>query len=1355
MPMDISDTPIQINHRTYRGLRDSSDHQEYRLKGFDELDYVPNPEAWPYRANVKIITKQGNNLGECSGTLILDRYVITAAHCLYEGGKINDILAVFPGYNDGEISPIYGGASAVDFFMSSRWIENEEYEHDYAICLLDRPLGVIAGSYTFNFNNDDRHFTNASFNNFGYPGEDPYDGKDMYARFGKFDVLQGKDLVYHNEYSYGGQSGSSAYIKAGEERIVQTILSHGTEDHTGYVRITNEKSQLMANFINQTTPSNIDLTPVSIEIRNPEISKGQKIDTLEFYAYNAGKTDFSGNLKYSIYLSTDDVITTSDISLGSSTFSNINIDSREKRGLRVRNIPLPTSLKVQEYYVGIILELQDEDNENNGTSVWDVALIEVTEENGGFTIIGPRSMNFTPQGGNQNISIETSSSWSVTSNSSWLSFNKTTGTGNGTVGVTCASNTSTQSRSAAITVNVSGQSPVTIAVTQEATVVIPKTLTLSSSSFSFESNSSTQSLTISSNTTWSVAESLSWLSVSPTSGSNNGTVSIACVANTSSSVRTGTITVSGSGVTSQTITITQAAGIPAFSVSPTTLTFSASGGIQTFSIRSNLNWTVSESLDWLSVNLSSGSNDGQVSMTCIGNTQTATRTGTIFVTGGNISHTISVSQMGVAAVISVSPTTLDFTANGGSQSFNITANTNWTTSESLDWLSLSPASGSNNATVTATCLPNTSTTSRTGTIAISGTDQTVTISQTGVAPSLSVAPSQLNFTDLADTKNISISSNTGWTTSDDADWLSITPSSGNGNGTLSVSVNANAGASERRAQITVRSSTGSLLQNISVIQAAKPFNAALPESWEVTITENNHTLILPSSLQADIEGSSLQIGDHIGVFYARDGKSFCAGEGEWNGSNTSFPVYGDDASTTVKDGLSTGEAFVVKVWQAATQQEFNAQAEYAPLGTNGIISATDRYTTDAISMITRLRAARTETLNIALKEGWNTISSYVIPSFSSLDSVFKPIKGIVQIAKDGAGKTYINNPPINSIGSWKIIEGYRIKVSSNSTLPMIGKAVDPAQSPISIRSGWQIIPFFGRSVKTIDQSFASIKDKIEILKDNAGKVYIPDLSINTIGPLQATQGYRLKAKSAGELRYPSDFVNFTTNDPWAKSLAIETDTLQHFRLSADFNTGSNATLVVLNTAAAGLVQAGDEIGVFAADSILCGAGKYTGENLALTVWGDDATETGRQGLFSGEPYQLRIWNKTLNRESKVEADFGGNKGLYQEDDVVLIQTLKLKVTSPVTEVFPSNSIVLFPNPSTGSVNVITRFPIAGPVRIRVLNTNGQVLVQKNHPQGLPKGMLEQFDLTQYPSGVYQIQVLSEKGWWNGKLSVVR
>jgi hypothetical protein len=84
---------------------------------------------------------------------------------------------------------------------------------------------------------------------------------------------------------------------------------------------------------------------------------------------------------------------------------------------------------------------------------------------------------------------------------------------------------------------------------------------------------------VASNTSWTVTDNQSWLTVSPTSGSNNGTVTVTAQENTSASARTATVTVSATGVPSQTVTVTQSGGggggacnmppIPSFASLPT------------------------------------------------------------------------------------------------------------------------------------------------------------------------------------------------------------------------------------------------------------------------------------------------------------------------------------------------------------------------------------------------------------------------------------------------------------------------------------------------------------------------------------------------------------------------------------------------------------------------------------------------------------------------------------------------------------------------------------------------------------------------------------------------------------------
>lgn len=83
------------------------------------------------------------------------------------------------------------------------------------------------------------------------------------------------------------------------------------------------------------------------------------------------------------------------------------------------------------------------------------------------------------------------------------------------------------------------------------------TLTVSTTSMSFGSAAGSQSASITSNTTWTVSANQTWITASPTSGSNNATLSVSVTQNTGAS-RSGTVTVTGGGLT-RTINVTQSA----------------------------------------------------------------------------------------------------------------------------------------------------------------------------------------------------------------------------------------------------------------------------------------------------------------------------------------------------------------------------------------------------------------------------------------------------------------------------------------------------------------------------------------------------------------------------------------------------------------------------------------------------------------------------------------------------------------------------------------------------------------------------------------------------------------------------
>lgn len=715
-------------------------------------------------------------------------------------------------------------------------------------------------------------------------------------------------------------------------------------------------------------------------------------------------------------------------------------------------------------------------------------------------------------------------------------------------------------------------------------------------------------------------------------------------------------------------------------------------------------------------------------------------------------YNIEISEP-AAMTLSVSPTTLNFLSGGETKTFAVSANTSWMASSSQTWLSLSLTSGSNNGSISVTAQPHTGSSSRSATITVSGTGalpQTISVTQSAPIDSLNVQPTFLRFSASTGAQKMRITSNVNWTASTPTAWLTLDKSNSAGNGDLTLTAIANTSTQERSGVVTIRG--GSLIRTVNVVQ--DPGGPPLPISWTFKTTENSHTVILTNSLDSDIEGKPIAVGDYVGIFFQQNGKDICAGYGVWTGRNTSFPVFGDDADTPEKEGLSTGELFLVKVWQTAVQQELDAIATYAPPGTQNIVNATDRYLTDGFSMLTSLKASSSETLIIPLKGSWNTISSYLVPKAADLEVLMANVPA-VQVIKDASGKTYITDLKINGIGNWKVTEGYRVRAASETELRLSGKAIDPQTTPIPIRTGWQIIPVFSRAPQPLTEALAGILNLVEVVKENKGQVYLPEFGIDNIGTLSPTQGYRLKAKAAGELRYSAEGMLPVRARAWGDVLMELADTPQYFSLPQGYNTGMNATLVFLAVGAGDILQTGDEIGIFAGDTLLCGAGKYTGINLAITVWGDDADSTGRQGMLPGERYKAFVWKAAENKIYPLTLVFAQGKDTYQEDDVAIIQGLSLFATS-VAEKNQDRAIAIFPNPSNGNLTLITEMALTGPAQVRIINISGQVVWEKRFGNGMSASVPHQIYLPGImSSGLYAVHIQSTEGVWVSNIQVVK
>ena len=266
------------------------------------------------------------------------------------------------------------------------------------------------------------------------------------------------------------------------------------------------------------------------------------------------------------------------------------------------------------------------------------------------------------------------------------------------------------------------------------------------------------------------------------------------------------------------------------SISPSRQYVTYPAGSVIFSVNANTTWTVSESVTWLSVEPAGGSSNGTITVNYGQNSTPIPRTGIIEVFDGINLIELMIIQDRFIPELTVTPANQDVSPAGGTVNFDVISNTTWNVTESVSWLSVSPASGSNNGTLAVTCEANGTNDNRTGTITITATVGTpvVTVTVTQIASVLTVSPENQEVTATAGATTFAVTSNTTWTVEEIVSWLSVSPINGSLNGTLAVTYESNTNPDVRIGQITITAGGGTPVITVTVTQAGNLFTCGQP-----------------------------------------------------------------------------------------------------------------------------------------------------------------------------------------------------------------------------------------------------------------------------------------------------------------------------------------------------------------------------------------------------------------------------------------------------------------------------------------------------------------------------------------------
>jgi V8-like Glu-specific endopeptidase len=274
----------------------------------------------------------------------------------------------------------------------------------------------------------------------------------------------------------------------------------------------------------------------------------------------------------------------------------------------------------------------------------------------------------------------------------------------------------------------------------------------SSGAFSYTGGSDDVSVTTQSGCQWTAQSNKSWIHItSGSSGNGNGTVYYSVDANSSTSSRSGTMTIAG-----KTFTVNQEEAPCTYSISPGGRNFSYTGGSDDVSVttQSGCQWTAQSNKSWIGITSgSSGTGNGKVYYSVDANSSTSSRSGTMTIAG----KTFTVNQEEApACTYSISLSSHSFSASGGSYAFDVTTSRSdcaWTAQKDASWITItSGGSGPGSKTLHYQVAANTGS-QRTGHITIESSTHTVTQDGNECPPCTPGSPSPANNATNVDAQN--------------------------------------------------------------------------------------------------------------------------------------------------------------------------------------------------------------------------------------------------------------------------------------------------------------------------------------------------------------------------------------------------------------------------------------------------------------------------------------------------------------------------------------------------------------------------------------------------------------------------
>ncbi len=469
---------------------------------------------------------------------------------------------------------------------------------------------------------------------------------------------------------------------------------------------------------------------------------------------------------------------------------------------------------------------------------------------------------------------------------------------------------------------------------------------------------------------------------------------------------------------------------------------------------------------------------------------------------------------------------------------------------------------------------------------------------------------------------------------------------------------------------------------------------------------------------AQLDGSSLQSGDEIGIF---DGNT-CVGGGMMTGQ---YPY------VIQCFGYTAGDTLGVKIYDYDQAREIETNFT--------IVAGTFVFPASNVTAFAygSISASAYRSQMVQLNSGmFNLISVYDFPRYPDMWNVFGNNLDSLEIVYSDQGNAYIPNYGINTIGNYNLVDGYHVFTRDlNPQINVSGMPINPADYPITIQPNrFNSIAYLHNESMPVSAAFSAITASIEIVQDDVGGIYIPGLSVNTIGDMQPGKGYQVFSNESTNITLTYPDVTLAKNTPREANLASSAP--EYYQTVPP--TGLPYTVIVEELSLDGrIIAMHGEIAVF--DGPICvGVSSFDSFPVIITTWGGSA-DYGLAGFESGNEISYRAYIEDYGREIEIMG-----KGATFGDGGYAIEQL-----SAEPGIIPQSFYLgqNYPNPFNPQTTISYGLEAASEVSLVVYDVRGREIWSKEMGEQIPghyevlwSGMNN--DQIQVASGLYIYRIIA-------------